>query len=195
MEANKESMVGPEKASYDIPDDKLELVEGEHPNTFRKAIKFISETGVPFKHFSHKPVRTSAEAAEERGVEMGSGAKALLVKYAGKNCGSGFALLVMSAVRKVSWPEVKQFLGTSNVSFAKVEEVKKVTGCVPGAVPPIGSLFGVKTLLDPSLKTQGDIINFNIGLQSQSITMNTQDYIKIENPSEVNFTSTNSPLN
>lgn len=178
------------KASYDIPDDKLELVPGENPATFRKVIKFLKDSGVEFKHFSHKPVRTSAEAAEERGVELGSGAKALLIKYILKPDIIKYALLVMSASRKVAWKGVKDYLGTKNVAFAKVEDVMKVTGCIPGAVPPLGSLFGVKTLVDPSLKSQGSIINFNIGLQSQSVTLGTEDYLRIENPTELDFTST-----
>lgn len=176
-------------ASYDIPDDKIELIDGEKPATFRKVIEFLKNSGVEFKHFSHKPVRTSKEAAEERGVAMGSGAKALLVKYAGKDVGEGHALLVMSASRKVAWKNVKEHLGTKNVSFASVNDVMEVTGCVPGAVPPFGSVFKVKTLVDPSLSAQGEIINFNCGLQSQSVTMRTEDYFKVEQPAVLDFTT------
>ena len=167
-------MEKPATQSYDIPDDKIELIEGENPATFRKVIEFLKTSGIQFSHHSHKPVRTSKEAAEERGVDMGSGAKALLIKYSGKDSGQGYALLVMSASRKVAWKNVKENLGTKNVSFAPVPEVMNVTGCVPGAVPPFGSVFKVKTLVDPSLEKQGEIINFNCGLQSQSVSMKTQ---------------------
>ncbi len=173
---------------HQIPEQPL-LDEGENSATFFKCIEFMKKSGIPFKHFSHKPVKTSEEAAKERGVDVNTGAKALLVKYTAKEGGDKYALLVMSAGRKVSWKEVKQHLNSKNVTFAKVEEVMQVAGCIPGAVPPFGSVFGVPTLVDPSLEAQGDIINFNCGLRSQSLTMKTKDYLSVEKPAVFTFTT------
>ena len=64
-----------------------------------------------------------------------------------------------------------------------------MAGCVPGAVPPFGSVFGVSTLVDPSLEKQGEIINFNIGLRSRSVSMKTKDYLSLEKPTVLSFTT------
>ena len=58
----------------------------------------------------------------------------------------------MSASRKFSWKLVKKALGAKNLKFATTDEVWTVTRCLTGAVPPFGSAFGVKTLVDNSLK-------------------------------------------
>jgi len=57
----------------------------------------------------------------------------------------------MSASKKLVWSKVKAILGTKKVVMASVEEVTNVTQCLPGAVPPFGSLFKIETLLDQSL--------------------------------------------
>lgn len=190
MEGDKEQGNINSEAYFSEKDPaKWELDQDETPETCKKVLNLIESSGYPFVHHSHKPVKTSAEAAEERGVDLSSGAKALLVKYSTKTDKALqlFALLVMSASKKVSWTVIRSHLNSKNVSFAKVEEVKAVTGCIPGAVPPFGSLFNAKTLLDPSLKKQGEKINFNCGLRSQSLCLKTEDYLKIERPEELNF--------
>ena len=57
-----------------------------------------------------------------------------------------------------------------------------------GAVPPFGSVFGVQTYMDPSLMEQGEIINFNVGLRTHSVTMKGADYLEIEKPKVLKFT-------
>ncbi len=174
----------------DHPSDKTDLLleEGENPATFHRCLEMLRQKGVDFKHFSHKPVRTSEDAAKVRGFSLASGAKAMLCKYTASG-EEKFCLLVMSASRKIAWKEVKQYLGSKNATFAKVEEVNALTGCIPGAVPPFGSVFGVQTIVDPSLEAQGDVINFNVGLRSQTLTLATKDYLKVENPKILSFTS------
>ena len=67
------------------------------------------------------------------------------------------------------------------------------TGCVNGAVPPFGSLFGAHTYLDKSLIEQGDTMNFNAGLRTHSINMKVEDYLNVENPRQGNFVEKDDP--
>ena len=93
-----------------------------------------------------------------------------------------FTLAVMSASKKFSWKLVKKVLKIKNMRFATPEEVKSITGCLPGAVPPFGSVFGISTIVDKSLRAQGDTINFNCGLRTHSMRLNVQDYFDLEKP-------------
>eukprot|EP00349_Pseudokeronopsis_sp_Brazil_P001064 CAMPEP_0202963018 /NCGR_PEP_ID=MMETSP1396-20130829/7025_1 /ASSEMBLY_ACC=CAM_ASM_000872 /TAXON_ID= /ORGANISM="Pseudokeronopsis sp., Strain Brazil" /LENGTH=122 /DNA_ID=CAMNT_0049683917 /DNA_START=188 /DNA_END=556 /DNA_ORIENTATION=+ len=93
-----------------------------------------------------------------------------------------FYLAVMSASRKFSWKLVKKLLNAKNIRFATPQEVTKVTGCLPGAVPPFGSVFGLETIVDESLRAQGEEINFNCGLRTHSIRMKVSDYLELEKP-------------
>ena len=81
-----------------------------------------------------------------RGVSLNSGAKAMLLRdNSSKSVETSilFTLAVMSASKKFSWKLVKKVLKVKNMRFATPEEVYQITGCLPGAVPPFGSIFGV----------------------------------------------------
>ena len=86
-----------------------------------------------------------------------SGAKAILVRN-----NKGVWLLVISAAKQIDWHLAKSIV--KRTSLVPREEVPAVTGCIPGAVPPFGSLLGdhpIHTFVDTSLKEQGEYIYFN----------------------------------
>lgn len=101
---------------------------------------------------------------------------------------AAFFLAVMSAARLFDWKLLKKMTGGKSLRFASEEEVAKTTRCVPGAVPPFGSLFHIRTLLDQSLIDQGNVINFNAGLRTRSVSMSVSDYLRVESPTIGNFT-------
>ena len=67
--------------------------------------------------------------------------------------------------------------------------MREITGCVPGAVPPFGSIWGLKTYMDDSLQEQGEEINFNAGLRTNSVRMSVADYLRVEEPVVCKFRS------
>lgn len=86
-----------------------------------------------------------------------SGAKAILVRN-----NKGVWLLVISAAKQIDWHLVKAFI--KKTTLVPREDVPSITGCIPGAVPPFGSVLGdqpIHTFVDTSLKEQGDVIYFN----------------------------------
>ena len=50
-----------------------------------------------------------------------------------------------------------------------------------GSIPPFGSLFGLPTLCDERLG-DNDVINFNAGDHSISVSMRYADYLLAEKP-------------
>jgi Ala-tRNA(Pro) deacylase len=147
----------------------------EDESTFNKVIELLA--GREIRITEHQPVRTSEEAAQIRGTTLDSGAKAMLLTN-----GAGLFLAVMSASRKLDSKIFKKLTSSKSLRFATEQEVFQTTKCIPGAVPPFGSIFGVKTYMDESLRTQGDSINFNAGLRTKSVTMRLEDFITVENP-------------
>lgn len=63
----------------------------------------------------------------------------------------------------------------------------KVTGCLTGAVSPFGNIFGVPVWVDRSLG-KNEIINFNCGMRTKSISMKYEDYFNAEAPTFHVFT-------
>lgn len=147
----------------------------EDESTFNKVIELLA--GREIRITEHQPVRTSEEAAQIRGTTLDSGAKAMLLTN-----GAALFLAVMSASRKLDSKVFKKLTSSKSLRFATEQEVFQTTKCIPGAVPPFGSIFGVKTYMDESLRTQGDSINFNAGLRTKSVTMRLEDFITVENP-------------
>ena len=56
-----------------------------------------------------------------------------------------------------------------------------MTGLTPGSIPPFGSLFGLPTLCDERLG-ENEMINFNAGDHSISVSMRYADYVQVEKP-------------
>ncbi len=136
----------------------------------------LGREGVAYRVTSHKAVFTSAEAAEARGATLSSGAKALVVK-----AGKSFVLFVVPGDRKLDSKRVKKDLGVRDLRFATREEVLELTDLETGAIPPFGSLFGLKTICDRALG-QNLKINFNPGSHTESLEMAFEDYVRSERP-------------
>lgn len=158
--------------------------ETENPETYHKVIAKLEGAGIQITKSHHQPVKTSEEAAQVRGISLESGAKAIVLALKLKNnqIDPTFALFVMSATHKLDSKKVKKVTGAKSTSFASPEQVKALTGCIPGAVPPFGSVWGIKTYMDVSLRGVGEHINFNAGLRTDSVQMRQEDYEKVEQP-------------
>ena len=110
-------------------------------------IMSIKDPPISILLIRHPPVRTSIEASNQRQVPLNSGAKAMLVCQ--KNTDQ-FTLVVLPAHLSCDYRKIASKLGISQskLRMATEEEVRKITGCIPGAVPPFGTLFlqCIKTL-------------------------------------------------
>ena len=144
----------------------------------------LSEHQVVFQVKAHPPVFTSAQAASVRGEALKSGAKALILK-----ADDGFALFVLPGDRKLDSKRVRAQSGGKGVRFATPEEVSALTGLRAGAIPPFGSLFGLRTYCDRAL-SENERINFNAGSHTDSISMKYEDYVLVEQPIVSEFSST-----
>jgi prolyl-tRNA editing enzyme YbaK/EbsC (Cys-tRNA(Pro) deacylase) len=142
------------------------------PELHERLVALLDSEGVEFWVTHHEPVTTSEAAAAVRGVELSSGAKAMLVK--GRD---GFALAVLAADRKLDWKLLAPLVGKSP-RFATAEELQELTGLSKGAVPPFGGLFGLRTIYDESL-LDVERVNFNAGSHTESVSMRREDMVRI----------------
>ena len=155
----------------------------EDPATNRKVLQLLERAGAAFTTSTHAPCRTSEDAAAVRGATLASGAKAILVRAKVGAAASEFVLVVIAADQKLDSKACKKVLGAKSISFASEAEVLEITGCVPGAVPPFGSAWGLRTLMDTSVQEQGATINFNAGLRTFSVLgLAVADYVRAEAP-------------
>jgi Ala-tRNA(Pro) deacylase len=148
----------------------------EGDRVLSRLLEALRGAGISFTQTQHRPVYTSAEAAEVRGVSLHSGAKALIVKG-----GENFLMVVIPADLSLDSHALRTLLGTKKLRFATKEEVLERTGLAPGSIPPFGSLFNLATYCDERL-AENERINFNAGSHSVSIQMNYADFFAFESP-------------
>lgn len=144
----------------------------------------LQVAGVEYQRLEHAPVFTSEEAARVRGTPPEAGAKALVVRADERH-----AHLVLPGDRKVDNGRVRVLLGTRKVRFVSAEELRELTGCVPGAVPPFGNLFGLPVLVEEAL-TRCEQIAFNAGSNSISILMRCDDFLRLSGARVERFAAT-----
>lgn len=151
-------------------------------DVYSEIIRILDNNKVWYEASMHAAVRTSQEAAAIRGVDIKTGAKAMVIRSEGN-----FFMFCLSAADKVDFKAVRRILGTDSVSLATPEEVLAVTHCVVGCVPPFGStLFGMKTFVDRNLLLIPEI-NFSAGRLTHSIRMKTEDWKRIVEAGEGEF--------
>jgi Ala-tRNA(Pro) deacylase len=126
-----------------------------------------------FRLMEHPPVFTSEEAARVRGTPIEAGAKALVLLASDRP-----THVVVPGHRRVDNARVRAILGARTLRFATPDELLALTGCVPGAVPPFGNLFGLPVLVDEEL-TRREQIAFNAGSNAVSILMRADDFVRL----------------
>jgi len=135
----------------------------------RRILEHLTSLGIAYEKLEHEVVTTSEAAAGARSSRLEEGAKALIVK-----AGDAFHHLIISAAKRVDNNKLRKILGTRKVRFARPEEVMDLTGCMPGAVPPFGNLFGLKVYMDDALLAE-DTVYFNCGSHTVSLRMSRED--------------------
>jgi Ala-tRNA(Pro) deacylase len=137
-------------------------------------IALLEREGVPFQVLKHAPTSTSEDSARERGCELRLGAKALVLKT-----DNAFALFVLSAADRLSSPLIKKRLSVGRVRFATRDELERMTGLPPGAVPPFGRPVLPLDLYADTRLFKNDVIAFNAGSLTESIILSAQDYLRV----------------
>lgn len=146
-------------------------------NTYEKIIDHLEKNGIEFKSVHHGETHTSEESAKARGEDISIGGKAILMKIEDE-----FVLLIISASHRIDTKKIKKYFNAKNTRFATVDELKDLTGLVPGSVPPFGiPILPFKLYVDNSVSANNKIA-FNAGSLTDSVIMSVSDYKKIADP-------------
>ena len=137
----------------------------------------LNENGVTYCEMQHEPTLTSEQAARVRGIDLEIGGKALLLKVDKIS-----RLFVLSAALQIDSRAIRSFFEARRTRFATSEELKELTGLVPGSVPPFGPpILPFELYVDKSIEENREIA-FNAGSLTDSILMSVEDYLKVARP-------------
>ncbi|MGE0482152.1 MAG: aminoacyl-tRNA deacylase [Phycisphaerae bacterium] len=142
----------------------------------------LQQRKIPYQKHEHRTTFTSQGLAQVEHVSGYHVAKPVVVKGP-----TGFAMCVLPAPYRVDLERVAAILGESVVRLANETELSRLfPGCELGAEPPLGHLFGMRTIMDESLRHE-DFIIMQAGLHTESVRIARQDYEAICRPLVANI--------
>ncbi|MEU7823345.1 YbaK/EbsC family protein [Catellatospora sp. NPDC049133] len=112
------------------------------------ALDALTSAGLDHRVIRHGPVRSLAEAAAARGVEIPDVVKTIVVRRGDDD----FLFVLVPGDRVISWPKLRALLGVSRLSMPDAGEAKNATGYERGTITPYGSLKPWPVIADERLR-------------------------------------------
>lgn len=145
--------------------------------------RLLDDAGVSYRTLEHRPTTTSEESAAVRGEPLAVGAKALVLKT-----DDFFRLFVLCADRKLDAAAVRKTLAVRKTRFADADELRNLTGLVPGSVPPFGRpVLPLELYGDEEIGVRYDRVAFNAGSLTTSIILSAADWRRVAGPTTFAF--------
>ena len=118
-----------------------------------KLAEFLGARQAKYQVVTHPGAVTAQEQAAVSHTPGSSMAKVLVVKER-----DGYVMAVLPACCALDLNRLKGLIGHGPVRLATVEEMRgAIPDCAPGAIPPFGSLWGLRTFVDRTMMNVRDI--------------------------------------
>lgn len=133
--------------------------------------QYIAEHGLRYDVLRHPHSHNSSETAQAAHVPGNCLAKSVIL-----GADDGYLMAVLPATRQIELGRLGRQLNCS-LRLATEEEVARLfADCEPGAIPPLGTAYGLPTVLDDSLADQEEIY-FEAGDHEMLIQMSRDDFL------------------
>lgn len=134
-------------------------------------MSYLDRLGVEHDIVAHRHTACSNETATAADIDRRNLAKAVLMRT-----DQDYVLAVVPASHYVNPVALQQLLGSKEISFADEEELPYIfRDCEAGAIPIVGSAFGVKTAFDDTLLRLSDVY-FESGDHEHLLHVRNQDF-------------------
>ena len=149
-----------------------------------KLKQFLDENQVRYVSIRHSPAFTAQETAASAHIPGRELAKTVMVKIDG-----AMAMAVLAATKRLDLELLRQAAGAQKVTLADEKEFSGAfPDCEPGAMPPLGNLYGLDVYVDESLR-EDEQIAFNAGSHAELIQMDYQEFERLVQPVVTNFST------
>ncbi|MBX4190427.1 YbaK/EbsC family protein [Candidatus Parcubacteria bacterium] len=142
--------------------------------------KLLKQNKTKYEVVEHRKVYTAFDSAETQDIKLTEVVKAVLLK--GKK---NLYLAVLPAGNNCDFKALGK-LTADKVSMAKEKDIKLKLKTKIGLIAPFGSLYKLPVFIDKKL-LKNKKLNLPAGSYTESVVMNTKDYLKLENPVAGNF--------
>ena len=142
----------------------------------------LDDMGVHYRLSHHPTAYTAQMLAETEHVPGRKVIKPVVVQADGE-----FVMCALPACYRVDLGELKAQLQANEIRLADEQKLGELfPDCALGAVPPIGRLYGMTTLMDESL-TADDRVTFQAGTHEDAVTMSLMEYRRVAQPEIAHF--------
>lgn len=136
--------------------------------------EFLGARQAKYRLLRHSGAVTAQEQAAVSHTSGWSLAKVVIVKER-----DGYVMAVLPACCVLDLNRLKGLVGHGPVRLATVEEIRGVVpDCAPGAIPPFGTLWGLRTFVDGALVNTRDI-TMPAGDFATAIRMRTAEFRRL----------------
>ncbi len=140
---------------------------------------FLVERNCQFERLPHSPTYSAQRLAQELHVPGQEVAKTVLLR---SSSGSRFVVAVLPASKSIDLAAASKLVGKGKLHLATELEIgEHCPDCEFGVLPPFGSRYGMKTIVDSSL-AQDEGIVFAANTHHEAIRMRFQEYRELEVP-------------
>ncbi len=144
--------------------------------------EFLRSRHVPHETLLHSPSPTAAHLAQSVHVSGGRVAKSVLVRV-----GTEYVLAVLPATHRIDLIRLGSALQATGLAIASEDELEVVfLDCERGAIPPFGSLYHLRTVVDASLSGGNEIV-IEGNSRHEGIRLRYRDFEIVEHPIRTRF--------
>ncbi len=145
--------------------------------------EFLKQRNVWYEVLPHFETYTAQEMAQELHVPGRQVAKTVLLRAEGTG---DYVVAVLPADMQIDFSKMAEVLGC-DVSLASESEIAThCSDCETGVLPPFGSQYGMKTMVDECLADL-DVIVFEGNTHHEAVKMRFEDYMTLESPRLASF--------
>jgi Ala-tRNA(Pro) deacylase len=137
----------------------------------------LEDQRIRYEKHMHTPTYTAQRLADVEHISGYLVAKPVVVRTA-----KGFAICVLPAPKQIDLERVRELLGDPDVRLASESEMAELfPDCELGAEPPVGTMFGMRTVMDSSLR-EDEFILMQAGTHTEAIKTRRADWERLCNP-------------
>ena len=137
---------------------------------------FLESEHVPYEVIPHRHTTTSLRSAGAAHIEASRLAKAVLLEEDLEH--SHYRMAVVPASHRLQLADAGRRIGCK-VHLATEEDAAMLfADCETGAIPALGTAYGVETLIEDSLLTHPEVY-FEAGDHENLVRMSTPDFLRL----------------
>lgn len=140
----------------------------------KSLMTWLDAAGIDYELHEHDRSLTALATARAEGVDPHTFEKVVWVRSAE----DGDALIVLDANDHLDLGKAKEILRSGRVKLVPEEELQKLApDCEPGAMPAVGSLFGLPTYADLHVCGAAEV-SFNAGTHTHAVRVDRAGWEK-----------------